>query len=156
MPKASFSPNFVSHIQKLAAIAKQNGQADISSGQRKWNQPGIVMGWSGDQLDITGMNLAFDRKDLNAMHNDIISTAGQSNGGRIADSMLAKRQADYMACEERAYRLRHATSVRCSVHSAAREIAHGMDSGIYYHNILGFMQDSLSAGYNGSDTGETV
>lgn len=149
MPVASFSSNFVGHIVALADIEKRNGEADLATNQRKWNLPGINQGWNGNPLDITGMNLAFQRDDINDLH-----CVSMTSSARLADSMAMKRQADYMAAEERAYRLRHATGIRCNVHSAARLVAHGHGNGVYHNGVLGYIQDGLAAGYNGGQTGQ--
>ena len=153
MPVAEIDPVFMSHINGLANTANTNGNAVLLLAQRDWNTPGTEFGWDGSQLDILGISKAFSRIKINQLHDVVMTTAGKPGGGRIADSKCLKIQADYLAGEERAYRLRHATSVRTSILAANRQIGHGDDNGIFLGGVLRLVQNSLESGYNGGDTG---
>lgn len=119
---------FVDQLEALQTVAAANADAVCGDTQRRWFLP-PTSDWSGDPLDIAGMNAAFDRTDLNSLYVDVVSDEEQR--GRQGEAMLLKLQMDYVASLERAFRTRHATSVRSRIHASGRLYGHGASGGLY-------------------------
>lgn len=135
--------DFVNHMQVLQDTAEANGAATCLDGQRKWYYPPLN-GWSGNVTDITGMNDAFARDDLGTQYQAVNTAA---SGGTIGESMVVKLQNDYIAAAERAFRTRHASSVRCRIHAASRRKGHGNSLGIFSTNgnIQGWLNNIIAS-----------
>src|SRR5688572_22144045 len=110
-------PAFLDHLAKLQDISGANADAVCAGTQRKWLLP-PTSAWSGDPMDIPGMNHAFDRTALNNLYIAVVSDTQQR--GRQGEAGILKIQVDYIAALERAFRTRQASSVRCKIHAAAR------------------------------------
>tara|TARA_Y100001973_G_C5208638_1_gene343602 strand:- start:5571 stop:6440 length:870 start_codon:yes stop_codon:yes gene_type:complete len=95
-----------------------------------------------DPLDIPNIELSFDREAINEQYRDLHKddTKGTTTGG----ATVLKQQMDYIATAERAYRLRHATNVRCTLHHSLRREAHGHDVGVF-QRVMTIIQDTLKA-----------
>lgn len=145
---AQFSTLFLEHMLELANIAQAYADSAKGNNQTNWHNAGVnTTLWDGDVLNISGMNYAFDRADLQQAHKEILATLGS-----IGDSRAVKLQSDYFAGMERAFRSRHATSIRCKMHAAGRKDAHADGGGIYY-TLIKYIQDLIAAGNNGGDNG---
>ena len=95
-----------------------------------------------DVLNIPALHLAFDRELLNEQYRDFHSKndISTTSGG----AAVLKQQIDYTAAAERAYRLRHATVVRCIMHHSIRREAHGHEVGVFQRTLM-MVQDNLKA-----------
>lgn len=119
---------FLAHLEKLQEVADANAAATCLGGQRQWSMPPLN-GWSGDTMDISGMNAAFDRTELNHTYQEVISDEQQR--GRQGEAGVLKLQLDYIAARERSFRTRHASSIRCKIHAAARRGGHAAAGGLF-------------------------
>ena len=95
-----------------------------------------------DVLDIPNLHLPFDRETLNEQYRDLHKDDKKST--TTGGASVLKQQIDYVACAERAYRLRHATPVRCILHHSVRKEAHGHEVGVF-QRVLTILQDNLKA-----------
>lgn len=93
-----------------------------------------------DPATMTGD--AFDRSAINENYQACMADA--STPGTHGDVASLKRQIDYLAAEERAYRLRHASQLRCAAMSRARLNGHGR--GTMFRRVEQVCADLFSAG----------
>ena len=140
-PVAYIDPLFQSHIDSLKEQSRRifistlsgndtTNPCDVTS-QRKWQIP-EANGWDLNLFSISDMNNAFDRATINEvylraqMKTDPVGDFDKAPAGegRVSDCQVLKLQIDYMAVRERAFRLRHATSIRCKMHGATRRRGH--------------------------------
>lgn len=108
-------------IASLQAEALSQYQGNIGIGQRKWRLP---EGWTGNPFDIEGISAPFDREELSEAYQTTIT-----GDGTVSDSINIKIQSDYLAAQERAFRARYASPIRCSMHSANRRSGHSLPGG---------------------------
>jgi hypothetical protein len=73
--------------------------------------------WTGNTDDLVGMSLAFDKSEVVSTFNSIMDV---NDPGTASDKIAMRFQNDYLAAMERAFRTRHAGSVRSEMFSAAR------------------------------------
>lgn len=110
----------------------RQGSAKIAAslrgeGQRPWEIPTEQ---EKSLTDVPAMHdPAFNRNEINANYDEVLASG--SDPGTVGDAASLKHQVDYNAAEERAFRLRHATSVRCIVVAHGRINGHGHDAGIF-------------------------
>jgi len=119
---------FIDRLDDLQNIvAKACAEGFRTTGLRKWYLP---TSWLA-----TGMNLfavdkfsegAFDRTNLNNLYEKTLRS--QEEAGTTGDTTSLKNQIDYIAMEERAMNLRHASPVRCLVYSQMRRYGHSVSN----------------------------
>lgn len=97
---------------------------------------------SADVLNIPSLHLPFDRDLLNEQYRDLHKDGESST--TTGGAGVLKQQIDYTAAAERAYRLRHATVVRCIMHHSIRKEAHGHEVGVFQRTLT-MLQDNLKA-----------
>jgi hypothetical protein len=105
---------------------------------------------SADVLNIPELHHGFDRELLNEQYRDLHKKDNEST--TTGGASVLKMQIDYTAAAERAYRLRHATSVRCSMHNSIRKEAHGHAVGVF-EKTLATVQATLKASSPSASTG---
>ncbi len=124
--------DFLGHLERLLSVsagcASETLLTEFPETQREWYNPPLN-GWSGDPMDIVGLNKAFARTNLNDVYVEIMEDSTQN--GRIGEAMIVKIQIDYIAALERAYRTRQSSSVRARIHSAARRQGHAQSGGLF-------------------------
>lgn len=100
--------------------------------------------WDGDIFEIEKMGKAFDRKELNDKFTKTIDkSSNKSTGEKLAQRLTG----DLLMAMERAFRLRHASQVRCSLFAAGRSDGHG-DGGLTKITVS-YVQDLDKAGQGG-------
>jgi hypothetical protein len=97
--------------------------------------------WSGDLFDLKGIASAFDRKENAEDMQKITADAGES--GVAGDLIATVLQADYLAVQERAFRARHMTRVRATIHRAGRNYGQGHNAGVFKQGVLGHVTGVL-------------
>ena len=139
---------FVPHMNALEETSAAAAEATLLTGQRKWMYPSLN-GWSGDPQDISGMNNAFDRTNLNNTYIQILND--QNEQGFIGEAMAVKIQIDYIAALERSFRTRHCSSVRAKIHAAARRQGQGNHNfGLFNVNIQTWLLRLIEAAHDSS------
>ena len=120
--KANVDTKFQQLVEGIQKIGRAAYQAWMGTGQRKWDIPEQLA--DKDVLEIADMHKpAFERDDLNSKFKECIQNP--TSAGTTGDLQAISRQVDYIAEDERAYRSRHATLVRCLAHAAGRSFGQG-------------------------------
>ncbi len=125
--KADVDPNFEKQLRRLKEDARANGDALAAGGQTRWARP---VGFDGDVFDYDGMHTAFTRDKAN--QDFVAAVANPDSPGVSGDLVTTTTQIDYLACLERAYRMRHAGGMpRLLLHGAGAMKGAGSDQGVY-------------------------
>lgn len=140
--KAQVHARFTAQVQRLAAEAGLLHKSVTTGAGREW-QLGDLNGWSGDVTDIPGMARPFDRKEIGQNFADVYQP---KSPGTVGDAATLRLQNDYLAAMERAFRTRHASSVRAAVMAAGRRSGHGDGQGPLLDGVIRYAQDLLKAG----------
>lgn len=139
---ATLKESFNKQVDRLIERAKDTHKA-ITEAQPesvKWNYP---TDWEGDPVtDLDEMHEPFNRDEANQDFIDAIKTP---NTGKSGDLIVSTIQVEYMAIQERAFRLRHLTRVRAAIHAAARMKSHSEKGGLFERNHRGFLERILKA-----------
>jgi len=111
---------------------------------RKWQLPADgAIPFANDLLDISKLHDPyFKRDDLNTRYQQCMTDL--VNKATTGDVIAIKLQIDRIAVEERAFRARHATLVRCFGHAAGRR--HGMGAGLGFPAVVSQAERILAAG----------
>lgn len=140
--QATVHEEIVRNVAEMVTDADRLSKSVTAGSQRRWQILPLI-GWSGDPLDIPGIKYKFDRTSIGSQYADCLSG---SESGTVADAMALKLQNDWLAAQERAFRLRHATSVRCAVHAAARRSGHAKESGVLTTGIQTYLENIIKGG----------
>ena len=126
--------------QKAKKMAEQFRNFD---GYREWHIPKDLK----EPLDVPALhNPAWDRNTINQTYSvDVLAGPGDA-GGTVGDLIAMKWQADFMAAEERAFRARHASLVRCASHAHGRLNGHGQSGQSIFSFLKDAVQTHISAG----------
>jgi hypothetical protein len=136
-------PEFDDLLEQLRATSEALDLATSALQQRVWMFPPLN-GWSGDPQDITGMNDAFDRTNLNLMYDSALHTTDGS--GHTGDCAASKIMVDYIAVAERGFRTRWASRIRSMMHAAGRRMGHGDPiNGLYAGSVRPYIQSIIDA-----------
>lgn len=142
---------FHDRLQDLQTQARQMHNALQGKAQRQWQIP---QGYSRSLMAISSLHSpAFDRTAIN--DNYEAATRDPANPGTVGDVIGLKLQIDYVACEERAFRARHASYCRTVCLGHARR--YGQGQGSLWDGKMGI--EGLVAGYiagGGSTTTEAA
>lgn len=141
----TLDPDFQAHVDEIELTSTAAADAVCLLGQRKWHYPPLNT-WSGNPLDITGTTNAFLRTNLNQEYVDAINDIDQQS--TVGDGMVLKLQIDYIAALERAFRTRHASSVRCKIHAAARRRGMGDSGGVFSGNVVLWLTRLIEAAHD--------
>jgi hypothetical protein len=111
--KGKVDDKFSARIEELENVAvkmaAQFRKAD--NGFRPWHTPKDT----ANLLDVATMHMpAWDRYGINQVYSGEVLKGTGKDSGTLGDLIAMKVQNDFMACEERAFRVRHATPVRCA------------------------------------------
>jgi hypothetical protein len=129
-------PVFADNISNQQEVAERAFQGNIDVAQRIWRLP---ISWAGDPLDIPEFKPPFDRKTINEDY----EISFHDDDGREADAIAAKLQGDHVSSQERAFRFRHASHIRCGMHSGNRRKGHSLPGGGVHARILEHVQDVI-------------
>jgi hypothetical protein len=112
--KGQVDPKFSARISGLETKAQQQSvMFQTMSGLRPWHTPAELQG--RDLLDVPSLhNPPWDRNNINSLYSEQILAGPGKQGGTSGDLIAMKWQADFMAAEERAFRMRHASLARCA------------------------------------------
>ncbi len=135
---------FKNRLKNLKDNAGKNYKGHKFEDQRTWEVPDDLS--AEDLFTIEDLHKqSFDRQELNA--NYVECMADGKSPGTCGDTISLTMQNDYNAAEERAFRFRHASPVRCIAHAAAR--VRGRDVGPTFPRIEEDATNSLAAGSGG-------
>jgi len=146
--KGKVDPKFTDRINDLESKANKMAEQFRNYGTyREWHTPKDT----GDPLDVPSLHTpAWERNNINQLYSvDILAGPGKA-GGTCGDLIAMKWQADFMAAEERAFRTRHASLVRCAAMAHGRFHGHGVAG----KSIFSFLKDAVQTHINaGAQTG---
>lgn len=141
MPIAKLDANFKNLLGSISEAVLANAAAVTDTAKRAWMRPPTGE-WTGDPMDIEGLNKAFDRTEANTLYDKALHAPKAQ--GKLGDCAATKLQVDYVAVAERAYRTRHASRIRCMVHAAGRLRGHGDPAkGLYTDSVIPYIQDII-------------
>jgi hypothetical protein len=127
----------------LIETADNASEANRLNTQREWRTP---VAWVDPPWKIQELgDPTFTRIEMDSLYPKYYFEPE----GKMADCMVTKIQSDHLASQERAWRLRHATSIRCNMHSSVRRKGQGDGAGSF-GRITNHLLDILAAG----DTGD--
>lgn len=112
----------------------------LQNGFRKWHTPDLN-GWSGDPLDIVGLPQAFDRDENASDYREAVT-----RDGTVGDLTASQLQGDYLAIQQRAFAVRHATLCRSAVHAASRRHGQSANGGVFAHGVRSYIENLVRAG----------
>lgn len=139
---------FTARVNELEQKAKKSAEHFRNYGSfREWYTPEEVK----EPLDVPKLHdPVWDRNNINQKYSvDILAGPGKE-GGTVGDLIAMKWQADFMAVEERAFRTRHASLVRCASMAHGRLFGHG-ETG---KSVFSFIKDAVQTHINaGAQTG---
>lgn len=122
-PKGKVDPQFIKRINELEEKAKNFSEHFRNHTQyREWHRPDEVQ----DPLDVPSLhNPAWDRNEINRIYSEDVVDKSGDKAGSFGDAQAMMWQADFMAVEERAFRTRHASLIRCASLAHGRLDGHG-------------------------------
>jgi hypothetical protein len=129
---------FNARINELAADGVALAAAVLSGSGRVWQVPAAA----GDLLEIETLSAPFDRQAINTNYELVMQDPAAP--GTIGDVIALTRQIDFVAAEERAFRVRHMTPVRALCHAAGRR--YGMGAGGVFEPIRDEVAAAIQAG----------
>jgi hypothetical protein len=123
--KSKIHDKFSDRIKDLEEQAnKQSEHFRTHNGVRPWHTPESMK--TRDLLDVPNLHEpAWNRDTINQNYCLDVVAGDATSAGTTGDIKALKVQIDFMAVEERAWRLRHATAVRCAAVAHGRLSGHG-------------------------------
>lgn len=140
---------FLAQQEAARTYAEASSLAAQGADVRQWYVPDLGTGWDGDPFNMAGVAAAFSRAEPTENYQAFFFY----QFGTAGDCVAAKMQSDYLACQERAYRLRHLTPVRASAHACARHRGHANAGVGVFARLTSHIQDVLVAGSTGLPEG---
>jgi hypothetical protein len=139
--KASIDGKFEKRIEELEKKAKNFSEHFRNHTKfREWHMPKEVK----DPLDVPSLdNPAWDRNNINQKYSEEIVGQYGDSAGSMGDAQAMKWQADFMAVEERAFRARHASMIRCASHAHGRLDGHGREK----KSVFSFLKDGVETAF---------
>ena len=121
-PKGKIVESFKKRVRELEAKAKAISEHFRRySSPRKWHTPDDL---NTSLLDVANLlDPAWNRDEAIRFYCEDVITQGEN--GSSGDFKAMKKQIRFMAVEERAFRLRHASLVRCAALAHGRLAGHG-------------------------------
>lgn len=133
---------FATRLQELETRAKETAEfykgLGSQASRRPWHTPTALA--DRDLLDVPALhNPAWDRNNINQLYSESILAGPGTEGGTSGDLIAMKWQADFLAAEERAFRLRHASYARCVTVAHGRTNGHGKPA----VSVFAFLRESV-------------
>jgi hypothetical protein len=130
----------IDELEKLAhELATQFRKLDS---YRPWATPNVFTTERRDTLDVPALDEpSWNRNNINSGYSEDILKGPGEKGGTVGDLIALKWQTDFMAVEERAFRLRHASYARCAAFMHGRLDGHGAD-GV---GVFSFFRDGVES-----------
>jgi hypothetical protein len=124
--KGEIDAKFKERVSDLETRAReQSEQFRRQDTPRPWHTPETMK--NTDLLDVPNLHEpAWNRDKLNENYSSNILNDDPAERGTQGDIVATKMQIDFMAEEERAWRLRHATPARCAAIAHGRLAGHGL------------------------------
>lgn len=119
----TFSARIDELQEQARALANQFRNLDTF---RPWATPTVFQTETRDVLDVPALDEpTWNRNKINVGYSEGALGRAGATSGVVGDLMALKWQGDFMAVEERAFRLRHASYARCASVMHGRLNGHG-------------------------------
>lgn len=144
--RGQLDPNYEKHIDGLEQAAqKMSEQFKTPTELRPWHTPEEIK--DRDLLDVPSLhNPCWDRNNINQLYSETILGGPGQQGGNSGDLIAMKWQADFMAAEERAFRMRHMSLVRAGALMHGRLKGHGMAGKSVFSFFKQAVENTISVG----------
>jgi hypothetical protein len=134
---ADIRNRFVSQVKACAESAKTTEEALKNVEQMRQHKVD-KNAWQGDVFDLKDMAKPWERKENEEDVIKSIKDAGKP--GVVGDLISSTLQGDWLATQERAFRAKHQTKIRSSMHAAARKRGHGHASGLFLKGVINYIK----------------
>lgn len=137
---------FTTRINELETRAREIAEKFQSmDGARPWHTPNALL--DRDLLDVPALhNPCWDRNNINETYSARVLAGPGKSGGTSGDLIAMKWQADFMAAEERAFRMRHASLARCAALMHGRIKGHGTAGSGVFSFFKQAVENSINVG----------
>lgn len=134
--KVDMDPVYQRRLEELRDAAAAEYAARAVGGRAVWLRPGD---WNGAVHDFVGMEVPFSR--LAANDDFVDAVKDQNSPGVPGDLISSTTMIEYLACMERAFRLRHTMQrPRAMAHTIGRKLGHGNNAGPFIQNALEYVR----------------
>lgn len=156
--RGNLTENFVKRIADLQEKAKRQSEQFRNNEQpRPWHTPETMAG--RNLLDVPNLHEpAWNRNFANEIYTNSVLAPSADARGTAGDIASLKKQIDFMAVEERAWRLRHASLSRCATIMHGRIASHGNKTNGIFAAVANVVENHLTDGTDsaGADANTTV
>lgn len=152
-PKAEITPAFLKRIADLEKKAReQSWHFRYGTFPRPWHTPESME--NTNLLDVPKLHEpAWNRDEANRVYAQKVLAVSKGDVGTRGDLACMKKQIDFMAVEERAWRLRHASLARCATLAHGRLNGHGAENQGVFSMVKNVVENHRLAGAN--DAGQS-
>lgn len=147
--KGKVNDVFEKRVKNLAETARATADSFKESYKtaRKWAIPDGIK----NLCHVPSLHMpAWDRYDINKLYSSDILNGDPDSGGTCADLIAMKVQNDFLAAEERAFRLRHASYTRCAAMMHGRFNGQGQPETNMFEFIKSSIEKIVAAGQSSS------
>jgi hypothetical protein len=146
IPRGRITTQFEARVFDLETKArKQSEQFRNNNGPRPWHTP-IDME-NKNLLDVPNLHEpSWNRDEANQIYAQDVLTADKDKVGTAGDIAGMKKQIVFMATEERAWRLRHASAIRCAALAHGRLAGHGEANVGVFSMVKNVVDNHIQAG----------
>lgn len=138
--KGRVHDKYSQRLDDLKGQAKEQYDSFTGDGPRPWQHP---TGFTGSTLAIKELGTnEYDREEINTNFEECLQKPEAA--GTVGDVIALTLQVDHLAAQERAYRHRHATLVRCMAHAMGRRCGQG--NGPLFGRVRKEVEDFVKAG----------
>jgi hypothetical protein len=143
--KGNVDGTFSKRISDLEKKAQKISESFRNQSYAEWHVPDEIQ----DLMDVPGLDKAWQRNGINREYENIVGKQGDA-AGSVGAARAMKMQADFLAVEERAFRTRHASLVRCAAMAHGRLDGHGKAG----NGIFSFIKEGVQSAIDlGNKTG---
>jgi hypothetical protein len=145
-PRAKVTKSFQDRVNDLEKKAREQSQQFRSGGgARPWHTPDAMSDTS--LLDVPNLHEpAWNRDEANIIYSQEVLSGNKNTVGTSGDLASLKKQIDFMAVEERAWRLRHATPARCATLAHGRLAGHGAENAGIFTMVKNVVDNHILSG----------
>jgi hypothetical protein len=135
---------FTARVNQLEDRAGQMATSfRYQSDAREWHTPEELK--DKDLLDVPNLHEpSWNRDGINQTYSMSVLAGPGKQGGTTGDLIAMKWQADFMATEERGWRLRHASLIRCACFMHGRLDGHSRPQ----KSVFSFLKDGVQSHIN--------
>lgn len=144
--KARVAGVFSTRVNELRdKAAQQSRQFKSFYTWREWSTPNALK--EANLYDTPGMHSpTWNRNEINEIYSTQVMGGPGETGGCGSGSIAMKLQCDFLASEERAWRLRHVNPVRAACAAHGRMRGHGLPAVSPFDVLLTAVEKWIAAG----------